>query len=162
MTDSTDYRFRPVTKDPAETRSVTLSFYAMCANFWVANEQFEVSEIVRPPGRPTGFAYQASGGTSGAREPAWPRRLGGTVTDGSVTWTAIAAGVNGLLPIEDEPQADEETNTLSMGTPIVVESVKVLVDYTGGVDGEDYVVKYTIVVNGKTRVARQLVRVRLG
>jgi hypothetical protein len=43
----------------------------------------------------TGLMYMATtGGTSGAAEPVWPTAIGGTVVDGTVTWTAIGVAVN--------------------------------------------------------------------
>lgn len=61
-------------------------------NPWVATTAYAVGTIVR---RITGtgiYWFKATvAGTSGASEPAWPGTLGGTVTDGTVTWTAMRA-----------------------------------------------------------------------
>ena len=159
MTEYSSYRFPTITKDPEEVRSVILSFYSMCVLTWRRNEIFDADEIARPAGRPTGFAYQSSGGTSGIREPVWPRVLGANVVDGSVTWVAIAASTNGLNPITSIV-AEDETGGLVALAPIVIESVKVSVDYTGGVVGQNHVVKYTAMINGAPRVARQIVKIR--
>jgi len=154
-----EYRFGSVTKDPEETRSVVLSFYSMCVLPWRRNEQFDLNEVIRPI-RPTGFAYQATTtGTSGIKEPLWPKVLGGTVADGSITWAAVAAGSTGLNAIT-QIQAEDETGGLGTLSPLVIESVKVAVDYVGGVVGQDHVVKYTATINGAPRVARQTVQVR--
>ena len=49
--------------------------------------------VVRPTqANATGFVYLngATAGQTGTLEPAWPTTSGGTVTDGSLTWTAAA------------------------------------------------------------------------
>ncbi len=61
-------------------------------NAWVATTVYAVGAIVR---RATGsgiYWFKATtAGTSGATEPTWPGTLGGTVVDGTVTWTAMRA-----------------------------------------------------------------------
>src|SRR6185436_10167996 len=92
----TDYTFGPVIKDPAESLKVELDLFGKCANFWRPNEAYSGNEHVRAEQSP-GFAYEATtAGTSGSRPPQWPRSIGLTVTDGSVTWTCRAAAANGL------------------------------------------------------------------
>jgi hypothetical protein len=55
---------------------------------WTATTAFAAGAVVTPV-TPTGHTYSSSGGTSGAAEPAWPTTVGGTVTDGSITWTCL-------------------------------------------------------------------------
>jgi hypothetical protein len=60
---------------------------------WNAGASIAATSIIRPTNtNQTGFLYQsgASAGQTGALEPAWPKTAGGTVIDGSVTWTAVA------------------------------------------------------------------------
>jgi len=65
------------------------------STIWAANTAFANGVAVRPtssfsqPNGFRGFNFQSSGGTSGATEPAWPTTIGATVTDGTITWTAI-------------------------------------------------------------------------
>jgi hypothetical protein len=73
------------------------------AHLWKPNRPYEYGQIVRPADLPaTGFEYVAegadsSGGVSnGASEPIWPRTIGGTVVDGSVTWIAQPMTYDGL------------------------------------------------------------------
>lgn len=153
------YRFAPVTKDPGETRSVILRFYKVCANFWRPNEIYDATEYVRPTGRGNGYAFQCTqAGTSGGREPVWPRALGATVVDGSIVWTCTAAAGNGLNEITVASAVPDDG--LSVSSPLVTEFSNVLVDYTGGTLGQDYDVVFTVTINGKPRVATQTVKVR--
>lgn len=60
---------------------------------WNAGASIAATSLIRPTNaNQTGFLYQSGGtaGQTGALEPAWPKIAGGTVIDGSVTWTAVA------------------------------------------------------------------------
>lgn len=154
-----DCVFKSITIDPEESRKVTLNLFRWCANYWRANEQFDAAEYIRPT-RPNGFAFQASGsGTSGNREPNWPTTLAATVQDGGITWTCVAAGSNGLNAITSPVGASDPTG-LTIAAVSVSESTKILATYSGGTLGNDYDAKYTFLLNGVTRVARQPVCVR--
>lgn len=62
------------------------------ANAWAGTAPYAVGDLVK---RLTGsgiYWFKATvAGTSDVAEPAWPATLGGTVVDGTVTWTAIRA-----------------------------------------------------------------------
>ena len=68
---------------------------------WQTSRSYLTGQVVRPSVA-TGFEYVAttddsSGGlTNGRVEPTWPRAEGGTVVDGSVTWTAQLPTFEGL------------------------------------------------------------------
>ena len=47
----------------------------------------------RRPTTANGFRYKASAGTTGGVEPVWPLSIGGTVVDGTVTWTCESFSV---------------------------------------------------------------------
>jgi hypothetical protein len=151
-----NYTFEPIDKDPAESRVVELELFNKCANFWRPNEQYQPNEYVRP-NIATGFAYQTTtGGTSGLREPRWPNS--GTVNDGSVLWTAAAAGANGLNPVS-APSAVSSPAGLTIASISVSETTKILATYSGGIVGQNYDAIFTFTLNGVTRVARQTVRI---
>lgn len=58
---------------------------------WAASTAYALDDIVQPTVGSM-LRYQVTtAGTSGAAEPAWPTIMGGTVTDGTVTWTCIHA-----------------------------------------------------------------------
>ena len=65
---------------------------------WLANHAYSVNSFVYPATFTSSnqrFVYvcSASTGNSGGSEPSWPTTLGGTVVDGSVTWTAVNASL---------------------------------------------------------------------
>jgi len=68
------------------------------SRLWLRDYSFDAGVVVRPAGDPTGFEYLCtSGGRTGAEEPAWPRVLAGSVTDGSLTWAAQAISFDSLI-----------------------------------------------------------------
>lgn len=158
MTTDNDFTFPDATKDPAEEKKVTLNLFKYCANYWRANEPFDLNEYARPR-KATGFAYQSGGGTSGAREPIWPTTLGRTVTDGSVTWTCVVAQANGLNAVS-APSATPDPLGITITDVSVSETTKILATYQGGTLGQDYDAVFTFTLNGIARVARQKVLIR--
>jgi hypothetical protein len=57
---------------------------------WAASTSYAQNDIVRPSiGNRNGFVYKktdAGSDTSGGSEPTWPREIGATVTDNTITW----------------------------------------------------------------------------
>lgn len=78
----------------AET--VDINLVDGCATKWEPGRVYAASVRVRPYRRPTGFEYESTAGQTAAREPKWPTVEGGTVTDGSITWTARAISSQSL------------------------------------------------------------------
>lgn len=59
---------------------------------WTASTVYALNDYVIPLASFNGRLYKATtGGTSGGSEPTWPTTIGGTVVDGSVTWTEQTA-----------------------------------------------------------------------
>lgn len=64
---------------------------------WQRDRPFDAGVVVRPEVVVTGFEYISSGGQSGEEEPNWPRVLGATVVDGSITWTTQVISADSLI-----------------------------------------------------------------
>jgi hypothetical protein len=58
------------------------------ARAWRPGQVYPADVTVLPNRTFAGLQFVSSGGQSGRREPTWPTSAGGTVTDGSITWTA--------------------------------------------------------------------------
>lgn len=155
-----EYRWGPVVKDPDETLPVVLSAFNLCALFWEPNEEYQLGDIVWPT-KPIGYCAECTvAGRSGAKEPRWVATADEALPqqDGSVTWTMRHAGSGGISPMTN-PEAQAPDGIEVQGL-VVNEGTKLLVDYVGGVDGEDYEVKFTFQIAGRQRVGRQIVMVR--
>jgi hypothetical protein len=153
------YTFRDIVKDPGETRSIELSFFGKCANFWRPNELYATNEFVRPTTANGGSFEATIGGTSAAVEPVWPSAEGAKVLDGSVEWTRRPADNNGLNVIS-APSAVSDPIGLTISGITVSESVKILATYAGGTLDRHHDAVFTFTLNGVTRIARQRVLIR--
>jgi hypothetical protein len=120
------------------------------ARKWASDRPYTAGVTVRPASDPTGFQYVSSGGQSGAIEPKWPRALGASVVDGSLTWTAELYDATSL---KDEIASDLWTaaSDLSVAaaapviTPGLQQTSAVL---SGGVAGQTYVVDNEVFTTG--------------
>ena len=68
---------------------------------WTASTAYTVGQIVRATTlQASGLVFRCTtAGTSGSTEPVWATDIGSTVTDGTVTWTAIASAYEDLAAI---------------------------------------------------------------
>ncbi len=88
---------------------------------WVPGTAFAAGTAVRPTAGSTqpngfrGFNFLATAGTSGGTEPVWPQTLGATVTDNTITWTAIGFAPSdfvGCTPMQLISRASGGTETV--------------------------------------------------
>lgn len=163
MTANAPIDFGTVQKSAGSTRYAYFELFEIIAQFWEPGRQYSENEYVRPSSV-TGFSYQASGdGQSKAREPKWPGVLGQTVTDGSVTWTATAAGSNGINAVSSPSVEVSGAEGLTATGPSTQNGIatnsRVRVTLGGGVSGETYTVTLTFTSGGQTLKAVLVVQV---
>jgi hypothetical protein len=92
------------------------SIVASATNGWIWSRltTYAGPSIVYPNVK-NGFHYlTSSGGVSGSAEPTWPTTVGGTVSDGSVTWTAV---VDAAYPYDVTNPASSTLSFASLVTP---------------------------------------------
>lgn len=123
-------------KDPSAELDYTADFRRHCTRYRDPDTDYALNTRVQPRS-PTGLQYNAStGGRTGAREPRWPTTVGGTVTDGSVVWTAEAIS-SGSLKRTLSTATWSATTGVTVGTPTNT-SIDSTVLIAGGVDGQTY------------------------
>ena len=73
----------------------------MAYSAWASTTAYVVGNIVRATTlQSSGLVFQCTtAGTSGSTQPVWATDIGSTVTDGTVTWTAIASTYEELAAI---------------------------------------------------------------
>lgn len=176
MTDPTQFRWPPVTKDPGDDLPTQLGLWALCAQFWAPNEQYDTGDFVWPritvlEGQivkgPNGCAFECTqAGRSGAKEPRWlvTPDVAMPALDGTVQWTPRVGALQGVNAASS-PQvlaivpSDGVTNDLTTSQPIINEGTKLLVDYLGGTDGLSYEIQFAVTIGGRQRIGRQQVNV---
>jgi hypothetical protein len=128
----------------------------------LAGTAYSVNDRVRPLRRDaTGLQYRCStaGVTSGKPSVRWPTVSGGTVTDGTVVWTAEAvtsASLRTTISTEDWPAVTGLTLGAESNADL---RYQVLVD--GGVSGQTYEVRHQVVMaNGEEKEAVAVLPVR--
>lgn len=153
--------FEGVEKHPDAVRTLHLDFFPLVANYWRPGTQYSANDIVRPLNA-DGNAYQAdAAGQSGLVEPAWADG----VTDGSVTWSQIAAGANGVTALTSPIVIVEPTGGITLGSPSVVDGggtdTAIEVAVSDGVHGKDYRVECKATAGAETLYGSTKVLVRI-
>lgn len=167
-----NYRWPAVTKDPDDTLPMQLSVWTLCAQFWAANEEYEVGDFAWPnvlvlDGKivkgAVGLVLECTGaGRSGSKEP---RLLGVSANtalaalDGSVQWTPRVGSIQGVTPVSDAMVNSLTPDGLTVSPVLINESTKLLVDYSGGVLGETYEVEFAFTIGSRLRTGRQVVTI---
>lgn len=160
-----DVAFGSIEKSPGSTEVIGLDFFPWVADFWESGKQYTASDIVRPRSV-TGFAYQAGAdGQSNPTEPAWPSTLSGTVVDGGITWTAIAADTNGVTAVTSPSATVTPSGELTASSASVVDGMggntQVNITLAGGAAGKTYRVQVTVTAGSETLVGSLYVTVKI-
>jgi hypothetical protein len=88
-------------------------YFNLSLSDWAASHSYSLGQAIKPTtNNAGGFTMQAKvAGTSGATRPSFPQAIGGTVTDGGVTWTNL-----GLTPVGAGGNlVPQNTTTYSVG-----------------------------------------------
>jgi hypothetical protein len=147
-------------KTAAETKRLGLDYAAfdestrawgMLVKKWAPGAIYADGATVRPK-KPTGYQYEAGGGSSGQAEPKWPEAIGATVSDGTVTWTAEAVGNDSLRAtiISSAWSAPEGIGLDSASLVNTGGEQAAYVDVSGGVEGEVYEVVNVVTLSDGT------------
>lgn len=157
----TELRWSCASKGVDDTFPATLSAFGMCALYWSANEQYELGEFIWPT-KPNGFVLECTTpGRSGAKEPRWNAvGVDQPVSDGSAVFTLrVPTITSGVQPLENPQVASVSPVGLVISGLAVSENTKILVDYSGGIAGKSYTVRYTFNIAGRQRQGSQVVHV---
>jgi Ca2+-binding RTX toxin-like protein len=101
---------------------------------WVAAHAYALNDLALPTTPVTGIPllYKATtAGTSGAAQPAWPSTVGGTVADGTVTWTAVSPAAVPPATLQDLKSAlsaEMTARTTAGGVALSSPTVNVTLD----------------------------------
>jgi hypothetical protein len=121
------------------------------ANRWEADFPYALGSRIRPSIRQkrSGLEFEATTGgqSSGRSEPKWPTTLGESITDGSVTWQAVALSYDGLAERIDTVDWAVSPSGLTIA-PRAYDDLpglqQTLVDVSDGTVGETYDVTCTV------------------
>ena len=125
-------------QDPADKLDYSVDFEAALTRFREPSTTYALNTVVRSRVAP-GLEYKATtAGRSGTIEPRWPTAAAGTVTDGSVVWTAQAISTNSLTSTLASAAWTVDSGLTSSGQ---AESwQRSTIHLSGGTDGQTYTV----------------------
>jgi hypothetical protein len=128
-----------VCKAPRDIKDWGFDWSGETFRFWRAATEYDAGVHVRPTVA-TGFEYVSSGAgqSNGKKEPKWPTVLGGVVTDGSMTWTAVALSTAGLFRTLSTSIWEAEDSDITVGGTSIINTAGTqfaAVQVSGGTDG---------------------------
>lgn len=139
--------YREILSRPGERLDYGIEWAGWLANRWAAATSLAAGFKVRPI-KSTGYQYVATAGLSGFKEPIWPTIIGGTVVDGSITWTCQAADTTSLAATI-QSSAWTADLPLTVPTPSLTgTNATAYVDVPSNCSDGDYYVRNTITLQG--------------
>lgn len=109
--------------------------YSLPATAWTATNAITLNEFRRPTVANGRRYYASVAGTTGGSEPTWPTASGGTVVDGTVTWTENGVDGNTNILLQDCPNTTDETTSTFVNTGIVAAAntwYEVIISFVSG------------------------------
>jgi hypothetical protein len=126
-------------KRAGAVRRYTVVLTRELRSYWIGGRRYSLNDYVRSPSI-SGFAYQCTvAGEAGTVEPAWPRVLGGTVADGSITWTAVAPATNAVDTIASVAWSQVSPPDSALTIPAQSNTIEeATAQFSGGTSGSTY------------------------
>jgi len=130
-----DYGFgASINSVPATSTRKFVINYTKESSAWTATTAITLNSFRRPTVANGRRYYASVGGTTGASEPTWPTTNGGTVVDGTVTWTEYGRDGSANFQLIQHTTAGE-TAGVTVDTGIAVAAATwyvVLVEFVSG------------------------------
>jgi hypothetical protein len=124
-------------QDPSEKLDYTVDFEHALTRFRLPDANYSAGVKVRSQLAP-GFQFSSSGGHTSNKEPRWPTAIGGTVQDGSITWTAEALTTASLTStVSGTPAWTVDNAAITIGSPSIVGQAGTAF-LSGGQDGQTF------------------------
>jgi len=126
---------------------------------WLASTAYTSGQFRRPIIANT-FNYEVTtAGTTGTTEPTWDTTLGGTTTDGTVTWTTVSMrGNNNIILGYNLQGLANDADTLNIGNVITGDLVTGNINVSGNINiptGSNFTINGVAIGGGVTSVNTQ-------
>ena len=155
--------YREYVQRPGEILDYAFEWSEFLALRWTPGGNFAANAAIRPVNQ-TGFQYKATtGGYSSKSEPKWPTRLGDTVLDGSIVWTAVAIDATSLQSAISVSAWTADAGVTVPTTSLTGTNATGFVSVATNTADGDYYVRNTITLaNSLQKIGLLLIRVRAG